>query len=189
MKNFVKVLLLLPSLCLAGSVTINGKDCGNMISQGSISPEGNVFLFTNKECSSGQVPEPPVVIPPPSDTCGGCTDKPWPAIPQARYDIAAGEVHVYRVKTTSAGLIGRVVTNYTTGETSSRLVALSKIPRDFNVLPRCQHQGGEATTIQWQQGGTQGYRCLIEPNTTYYINVKATNCAEGAKCGYTMSAN
>ena len=103
--------------------------------------------------------------------------------------MRGNEVMAFRVATTTAGKYGRLVTNYTTGSTGARDVALSTTPGDFSGSNLCVKSGLEQTTTYWQQDGSSGWKCVIPSNSTMYINVRFTNCPATATCSFYLSNN
>lgn len=125
------------------------------------------------------------------------TAQAWPIIPQSfltgstntPFRMRGNEVLAIKVSTTAAGVAGRVVTNYSTGDTATREVSLSTSPGDFSTATGCLKTGFEQTTSYWQQGGTSAFKCILPPSSTAWINVRFTNCADGKSCGMFLSAS
>jgi len=177
----------------AGTLTINGNNCG-VVQLVTLNPvTGDLALKADGTCAGTVVEPPPVIVPPPATTkCpvgARCIDRGWPTIPQETFALRSDEVLAIKVKTADVGTSGRIATNYSVGDTGTRVVALSKAAGDFNGTPACIKTGFEATSTQWQVNGTSPWRCQMEPNTTYFINVKFTTCAVGALCKFTLAAS
>lgn len=178
----------------AGTLTINGNDCGE-VELVTLNPTtGDIALKAGGNCAGGVIVEPPPVVTPPPATnkCPAgvrCIERGWPTIPQETFALRSDEVLSIKVKTADVGTSGRIATNYSVGDTGTRVVALSKIAGDFNGTPACVKTGFEATSTQWQVNGTSTWRCQVEPNATYFVNVKFTTCAVGALCKFTLSAS
>jgi hypothetical protein len=127
-------------------------------------------------------------------TCKDATT--WPTIPQSfltgsqstAFRMKSTDVLAVKVTTTADGVSGRLVTNYSTGDTASRQVSLSTTPGDFSA-GACLKSGFEQTTTYWQQGGTSSYKCILPPNSTAWINVRYTNCGDGKSCGMFLSVS
>ncbi len=120
----------------------------------------------------------------------------WPTIPQGfltgsantPFRMRGNEVLAIKATTTATGVSGRLVTNYSTGDTASREVFMSTAPGDFGS-GACMKTGFEQTTNYFQHGGTSSYKCILPANSTVWINVRFTNCADGKSCGMTLSVS
>ena len=190
MKRLIltSILTLISAFAFAAAVTVNGNSCGSLKSV-AVNPTGDLTVTTDATCGVVSPPvEPPPVVTPPSTCPAGvvCVDRPWPSIKQEVFALRQDQSLAIRVKTTAEGISGRLVTNYTVGDTGSRQVALSATAGDFSGSTACVKSGLEATSTQWQQGGT-GWRCVIPANSTYYVNVRFTNCEAGRTCRFTLS--
>lgn len=188
--RFLILLMLISASVNAGTLTLNGHNCGE-VSSATWKPDGTLSLVTDGVCGGVVTPPvepPPVVVPPSTDCPSGvkCIARPWPRIVQETQSLRAGEVLAIKVQTTAEGVSGRFVTNYTVGDTGSRQVAFSATPGDFSGSAACVKSGLEATSTSWQQGGV-GWKCVIPANSPYWINVRFTNCAVGALCRFTLS--
>lgn len=176
----------------AGTLTINGNDCGNVKLVTLSSPEGNVVLTTDGTCGNVVQP-PPVVTPPPTSQptvqCPAgvrCLDRPWPTIPRELLTIRQGEGYAFKVKTTDAvGKFGRVIATYTSGDSAILDVALATVPGEFPA--KCTASGLEAIPLPWQQGGTSTWKCVLAPSTTYWINIRASYCEAGKTCRFYLT--
>jgi len=93
--------------------------------------------------------------------------------------------------------------------TGSRLLTLSKCPGDFDQQAIEQEMdgicyvktGGFTSTIRWQRPGESGTACVIEPDSTYYLNVLYTadpagtppneltwSCGESSACANNIAS-
>ena len=117
-----------------------------------------------------------------------CVTRPWPTIAEETVTMKGNAVMAIQVNTTAAGVTGTFSTNYTTGATASRVVAISSLPGDFNVGLRCTDSGLENTSIKWQQSGTDR-ACQIPANGTAWVNIKFTNCPSTSNCSFYMRNN
>lgn len=62
-------------------------------------------------------------------------------------------------------------------------VAVSKCKGDFNVVPECKMQGGRYSIVSTVTTPVPG-GCVLEPDTTYYFNVRTLACGEpNGNCG------
>lgn len=116
-----------------------------------------------------------------------CYERPWPVIAQETISMKANAVYAFKVNTTSAGTVGNVSTMYTTGNTATRVVALSTTPGNFSGSSRCVKTGLEVTSTNWEQAGSS-LKCQLPANSTAWINVKFTNCTT-TNCSYFLKAN
>jgi hypothetical protein len=62
-------------------------------------------------------------------------------------------------------------------------VAVSRCKGDFDVVPACKMQGGRYSMVSTVTTPVPG-SCVIEPDTTYYFNVRTLACGEpSGNCG------
>lgn len=119
-----------------------------------------------------------------------CITRAWPNMPRETISMSASTIMAIKVSTTDDGVSGHIITNYTTGNTATRIVALSSSPGNFDVPFDCITSGLEHTTLGWIQGTTTTVKrdCIIPSNSTAWINIKFTNC-EASSCSYYLTLN
>lgn len=160
--------------------------CGGTSSTCQVTMNGtrSVSAAFEEESSGGGDPAPDGVI---------VKDASWPSIPRETFFLRPGEILALKVQTGSSGsAVGTINTAKTTNAGGTRLVTLSTEPGDFNKSGPCIEKGGEVanmswTTIQNLPAAYEPYYCKIQPNSTYYINIKHTSCG-AAKCYFYLSA-
>lgn len=84
---------------------------------------------------------------------------------------APNKGYSFSFTTGANGTLGKANTNYSN---SYQYVTLSKNKCDYNVAleTKCAKQGTPPPLVYYRVGGTSAYECVLEPNTTYYINVR-----------------
>ena len=96
----------------------------------------------------------------------------------------------FKIKTDSVVKSGRIFTMYTTGDTGTRQIVISKTVGSFEpVVAPCMTKGLEVADLTWYQGGTNIRKCNLPLDSELYINVKFTNCEEGKMCRYYFGSN
>ncbi len=120
----------------------------------------------------------------------------WPSIKQKTISLKGSKVITYQIKTTNTTKLGgQLSTAFTTGTSANRLVTISTSPGDFNMqaLGKCAASGSETASVAWTQNPKPPFPyniigiCILKPSTTYYINVKHTNCASSSTCSFHLS--
>lgn len=108
------------------------------------------------------------------------------------YSATGSEPHVTKIKPSAAGYRSGTLSASPHGSNSpNRTVAISTCPGDFNVPDACVRSRG-MVTLNWSTIG-EDKKCPIDPEKTYYINVKFTDGATGAttcksgSCTFLMS--
>jgi len=74
-----------------------------------------------------------------------------------------------------------------------RIVAISKIPGDFNVANRCKSESSSVAVINWSHDRDVYGHCELQRNTIYYINIShryngATTCNNSNGCDFYFKA-
>jgi hypothetical protein len=190
MRLMICLLALISAPVWAGSVSVNGADCGSLKVL-SLDSEGNITVATDGTC--GLVPaDPPPVDPPVIGACPSgvtCIDRTFPIIRQEVVSIRAGQILAFRVNTGASG-VGTVYTNNTANLSPNRRVALSTVAGDLNPPnSRCGTSGFESTTSGYVVGTPVDRKCTLPAYSVVYINVQATNCPDGKRCEFLLRAN
>lgn len=190
------MLLAFPLSASALTLKINGVDY-NVTSVNVSSSQSAVVITTNPviELSGGGTTPPPpstepppttspVVPPPPSG--GACPATPagvtlagtinW-AQPggQVTQTLGRNETKSIKFTTTSGtGYEGQLVTAETSSNGAYRTMWVSECPGApvTSVPAACVAEGREVGTLRWTQY-ERSHRCVLKPNTTYYLNVKS----------------
>ncbi len=120
----------------------------------------------------------------------------WPSIPQRTIRLRGDEVITYQVRTSAATTLGgQLSTAFTTGTAANRIVTISTTPGDFNTasLGKCVNSGSEVASVGWTQNPNPPFpfniigTCILSTDTTYYLNVKHTNCPANTVCEFYLS--
>ena len=120
----------------------------------------------------------------------------WPSIPQRTIRLRGDEVITYQVRTTASTVLGgQLSTAFTTGTAANRVVTISTTPGDFNTpsLGKCVSSGSEVASVGWTQNPNPPFpfniigTCILSTDTTYYLNVKHTNCPSNTVCEFYLS--
>lgn len=110
-------------------------------------------------------------------------DRSWPGgINSENFSMTSGATTAIRITTTADGsLKGQFATVPTANNGAWHTVAMSACPGDFSTSlgTRCVNEGSETTT-RWKQDAPQTYRCGLEPNTSYYINIAFRSASSSA---------
>jgi len=104
--------------------------------------------------------------------------------------FSAGEIVVARFTTpatTAPGVYAMIKSAEWGDQQHQRIAALSATPCDF---PNPNPLGRLATTtiattspsVTYAIGGSSNYYAILQPSTTYYFNIKNTDCAVGESC-------
>jgi hypothetical protein len=104
--------------------------------------------------------------------------------------FSAGEIVVARFTTpasSAAGIYAMIKSAEWGDQQHQRIAALSKTPCDF---PNPNSLGRLATTtiattspsVTYAIGGSSAYYAILQPSTTYYFNIKNTDCGAGESC-------
>lgn len=140
---------------------------------------GSVSCVTDTQPTQPPVTPPivPPVVPPTGDLCAkygitnnteatriGNTSK-W-------LNLTPGQAYSFSFTTGGAGEGSTASTNYSTVK---QYMSISKNKCDFDLALEsklCAQQGYTGPSMYVQVGGTSTWRCVLEPNTTYYLNVR-----------------
>lgn len=189
LKRSLLALALVSCGVSAATVTVNGVGCGNF-KGAQIDASGNVAMATDGTCGAvapPPEPEPPAPDPfkcPPGVTC---SDRPFPVIPQELVSIKGKQILSFKVKAPEAGS-GAISTMNYSGASATLRMTLSTLPGEMAGTQFCTYSGFEVTTVKWTTAtGTR--LCKVPSNAALYINVQATNCADGATCKFYLKAN
>lgn len=84
--------------------------------------------------------------------------------------ITTAQGYSFAFTTGAEGEVGQTSTNYSS---TAQYITLSKNKCDYApaLEPKCAKQG-MPPLIYYKVGGTSYFQCILEPNTTYYVNVR-----------------
>jgi hypothetical protein len=169
----------------------------------TVTGDGGSKSATVSEAGTGTTNPPPSGGP---ISCAGFSntyvlDLPWgpPGSPAPRLtskmshnDIVVGRFTT--PSTTAPGVYSMIKGGNWTGDQILRTASLSLTPCDFpypNPVGRLATttQGTPSPSVTYAVGGTSSYYAILQPNTTYYFNIKnevngASTCAAGQNCDF-----
>lgn len=181
MKTLAVLLLLFSGFAQAASLTYTDSKCASF----TIAPSGAITCNQDISAPSAPVPtapQPAQPVPHPSaDLCAqyGITSNitlPREGNLSKEFAIGPTQAYSFSFQTGTVGKGGQMSTNYAN---SAQYITLSKNKCDFGLIPRyskCSAQG-TPPLIYYKVGAGSIWQCSLEPNTTYYFNVRNASIA------------
>lgn len=158
----------------AAIVSVNGKVCGNL-KELTVTSDSDINVLVDGECFSIPEIKPVPVVEVPRNT--RVVEATWPNMTQKTFSLRQDEVLAIRIKTTASGVVGKVATAYTSGNSGNRVVALATQAGNFDVPKECKVTGTQSTTNPWFQGNAiNSFRCQLPANSEAWINIKHVYC-------------
>lgn len=120
----------------------------------------------------------------------------WPNLSDNNIRRTARGMDSYIIKTVTNNEIvdsGQISAFAPSSNGAFRIVAISKIPGDFNVIKACRSESSNVAVVKWSHDRDVYGACELQRNTVYYINIShrfngVTSCANTSGCDFYFKA-